>query len=100
MTKENKILISKERLSELGEQLNDLIRKIEMQNHVINFIPNTQDVKDDPIFYYNAVYNALDSFFDSNQDTLKILDNVSFILQSLDNKEELQAIGEKVEVAE
>lgn len=100
MTKENNILLSEKRLSELGEQLNDIIHEIEMQNHVINFIPDVNSVKESPLVHYDFVYNALDTFFDTNQKTMKVLDKISFILQCLDDEKELKALGEKIEVAE
>ena len=94
MTKTNEIILSNERLAKLGDQLNEVLHEIEMQNHVINFVPNPSKVKDDALFYYNSVYQALDTFYETNQKNIEKLDNIAFILQNITDKKELEAVGE------
>lgn len=96
MTKTNEIILSNERLVKLGEELNEVLYQLKMQNHVINFIPNPNKVKDDALFYYNSVYQALDTFYETNQKNIERIDNIAFILQNLTDKAELEFIGEKV----
>lgn len=96
MTKTNEVLLSEKRLSEIGEQLIDILHDIEMQNHVINFIPNVKDAEEELLFNYSYVYKALDTFYESNQRNTKKLDDISFILQNLTNAAELKSLGEKV----
>lgn len=92
----NKIILSNERITKLGEQLSEILHELEMQNHVINFIPNPRKVKDDSLFYYNSVYQALETFYETNQNNIKKIDAIAFILQNLTDKEELEAVGEHI----
>lgn len=94
MTKTNEIILSNERLVKLGDQLNEVLHEIEMQNHVINFIPNPSKIGDNALFYYNSVHQALGTFYETNQKTMETLDRIAFILQNLTDKEELEAVGE------
>lgn len=96
MTKTNEILISNERLVKLGEQLNEVLHEVEMQNHVINFVPNPGTIGENALFYYNSVHQALGTFYESNQKTMKTLDRIAFILQNITDKEELEVVGEHI----
>lgn len=95
-TNEKKILLSEERLSELGGQLSDLVSTIEMQNHVINFVPTVNSVKESPLTTYSYVYEALETFYSSNQKMIKVIDDISFVLQNLSDEKELNSLGETV----
>lgn len=96
MTKTNEIILSNERLVKLGDQLNEVLHEIEMQNHVINFVPNPSIVGENALFYYNSVHQALETFYETNQKTMETLDRVSFILQNFTDKAELKAVGEHI----
>lgn len=96
MTKTNEIILSNERLVKLGDQLNEVLHEIEMQSHLINFVPNPSKIEDNALLYYNSVYKALETFYETNQNNIKKIDAIAFILQNLTDKEELEAVGEHI----
>jgi len=92
MTNQDKVLLTDNQLSELGQKDGDMKDIIELMTIAIDNLGSVSEAKDRSVYAFQA-NKLLDNLFFTLQKVEKELDNQGAILMSANEKRELESLG-------
>ncbi|ESV53780.1 hypothetical protein SAG0136_00580 [Streptococcus agalactiae LMG 14747] len=86
------LLLSAERLLELGDELTDIMNVIEMNNVALEGLEISQRVDNTTFLWLTKKY--IDTAYQQNEKLYKRLDEIAFLLLNNDNARELEVFNQ------
>ena len=92
----SEVALTAKQLADMADELLMFSRVLKLQNHSINLTRSTQEVHgDELILHYDALYKFTEDVYITNVDMAKKIDEISFLLQESENKDEISAFYNK-----
>lgn len=88
----SEVVLTAKQLANMADELLMFSRVLKLQNHSINLTRSVQEVRgDELILHYDALYKFTEDMYITNVDMAKKIDEISFLLQESENKDEIDA---------
>lgn len=91
MTKTTTVLLSTEKLIDLGSELTDIMNSLEMNNLTLETLEITQKVDTETFNWIAKKY--IETAYAQNEKNCQRLDEIAFLLLNNDNPKELEALN-------
>ena len=91
MTKTTTVLLSTEKLIDLGSELTDIMNSLEMNNLTLEALEITQ--KEDPATFNWIAKKYIETAYAQNEKLCQRLDKIAFLLLNNDKPKELEALN-------
>ena len=91
MTKTTTVLLSTEKLIDLGSELTDIMNSLEMNNLTLEALEITQKVDTETFNWIAKKY--IETAYAQNEKLCERLDKIAFLLLNNDNPKELEALN-------